>query len=723
MPFPSAAASPATIALANAHDRRVATEHLVRVGECLLLLAIVVYVGTRALPRTWERLNTDFPNYYITARLVREGYSTNRLYEWIWLQRQKNRMGITRSDQPVVGFVPDTPFSALLVWPLTSWAPLVAKRVWIIVNILLLVAVAVMFRAITRLPWRRLALLIGLCYPLLRNFEYGQYYLVLLLLVTGALWLYLKGRCFLAGALMGVGAGLKIFPALFVLYFLRKRDLPAAIGLLAGATVSVIASLAVFGLQLHRTYLTQILPWALRGEALDPYNLGSNSLSSLLHKLFLFEPQWNRHPVLHAPGAFAALHPLLQLLILAPAVYLAIPNDRGSRQIQLEWCTFLVAVLAISTLPASYHFTVLILPVAVLAARFLELEDYASLSLLFILYLAICFPGWSHGRTDGWWAVTAVPRLYFVLLLCGLCYVTLFRAGAAGVERRVDRWVWAAALAVALVVQSASTRRHQRGVYDRYHSQIATAPDVLLAAEPIVRGNGVGFIAMRTEGYSADTVDSSGLHQDVGATDQLSQTSNGKTVWIEEATTPSAVVRTEPPGGASRVKVADAEFPVVSPNGGWLAYLRSVKGRNSIWLRTLLDSSRADVAITAQQFDVEEMTFLPDGSLIFAAMKDQHASALYVVTADGVTRPLDVEDARYPAASPDGRWLAYSQLDRGVWNLCVRDWTTGVTRRLTDAACNDISPAWQGDSKTLLYASDCGRALWFTALYRQAVIR
>jgi Tol biopolymer transport system component len=28
-----------------------------------------------------------------------------------------------------------------------------------------------------------------------------------------------------------------------------------------------------------------------------------------------------------------------------------------------------------------------------------------------------------------------------------------------------------------------------------------------------------------------------------------------------------------------------------------------------------------------------------------------------------------------------------------------------------------ISPAWSPDSKTLVYASDCERALWFTALH------
>src|ERR1700756_3999032 len=176
----SAPAVSEDLALSSALARRARVGRLVLVAEWLGLLAAVGYIGGRALPRAWQRLNTDFPNYYLTARLLREGYSTNRLYEWIWLQRQKDRVGITRSDQPVVGFVPDTPFSALVAWPLTYLSPLQAKRTWIVFNFLLLVGVALFLRGMTHWPWRRIALPICVSFPLLRNLEYGQYYLLLL---------------------------------------------------------------------------------------------------------------------------------------------------------------------------------------------------------------------------------------------------------------------------------------------------------------------------------------------------------------------------------------------------------------------------------------------------------------------------------------------------------------------------------------------------------------
>ena len=720
MPLTSTTTDLPARAYLRSQVRRIVLPGTVPVVEWMVLLALAAYIGGRALPRAWRRLNTDFPNYYITARLWREGYSTNRIYEWIWLQRQKDYMGITRSDQPVVGFVPDTPFSALIASPLTFWSPLVSKRLWIVINLALLVSVAVFLRSITRLEWRRLALLIGLCYPLLRNFEYGQYYLLILLLVTAALWCYLHGRPFVAGALLGVAAGLKIFPALFILYFLRKRDARCVIGLVAGTVLSVLASLAAFGPLLHRVYVAQIIPWALRGEALDPYSLVSNSLSSLLHRLFLFEPEWNPHPLLHAPAAFAVLHPLLQLLVLAPALYFATAPERDSRSLQLEWSTFLVALLAISTLPASYHFTVLILPVAVFAAEYLRTSDYRSVTLLFLLYAAICFPWWPRSFWDGWWAFTAVPRLYFVLLLCGLCYMTLFRRRSTVSPRRVDDFLWAAALALALTLEVASTIHHQRGAYD-YRGRITTTTDVCLAAAPLSYDGRVGFIAMRIEGYSAGTVGASRVHLEMNSADQLSQTSNGTTIWIEEASTSPRIIK-KSDGKLEAVEVNNAEFPVASSDGRWLAFLRSMKGKGVIWRRSLSEPGLADTRITPQQLDVEEMTFLPDGSLIFSAIKDDQPPTLYIASPGGQVVALDVGEARYPAVSPDGHWLAFSRLEDAVWNLSLRDLRAGTTSRLTSHNCNDVSPAWQADSRTLLYASDCGRALWFTAIYRRRVV-
>jgi hypothetical protein len=63
------------------------------VGWTLVALMLAYFICYTLLA-AWKTLNTDFPNYYLTARLTREQNDTSRIYEWIWLQRQKDHRDI-----------------------------------------------------------------------------------------------------------------------------------------------------------------------------------------------------------------------------------------------------------------------------------------------------------------------------------------------------------------------------------------------------------------------------------------------------------------------------------------------------------------------------------------------------------------------------------------------------------------------------------------------------
>ena len=167
--------------------------------------------------------------------------------------------------------------------------------------------------------------------------------------------------------------------------------------------------------------------------------------------------------------------------------------------------------------------------------------------------------------------------------------------------------------------------------------------------------------------------------------------------------------------------IRQAESPVASPNGRWLAYLREDHGRDSIWLRALDQSGSRDRRLTPAEFNVLEMSFLPSGSLIFSAESNRGRPELFLLDQAGPIRLLGLEEARYPSVSPDGHWLAFSKLQSGNWHVWLRDLRNGQTSRLTHADCNNVEPTWASDSQTLVYASDCGRALWFTALCRRRI--
>jgi Glycosyltransferase family 87/WD40-like Beta Propeller Repeat len=683
------------------------------VVEWLLFALMAAYLGAHTLPAAWKMLNTDFPNYYLTARLTREQSDASRIYEWVWLQRQKDHREI---DQRLVGMGAVTPFSALAVWYFSTMSPLAAKHCWLILNIAMLVTITVLLRSLTRQPWRRILLVAALSVPLNKNFLYGQYYVFLLFVLTLACWCYVKQKRFISGLLIGLGFGIKLFPLLYLGYFLRKRDLKAFAGGVIGGAASVIVSIAVFGWQANRVLFNQVLPWALRGEGLNPYDVSSGSVTTLLHRLFIYEPQWNPNPSSHAAWMLAVFLPLAQTLLFAPALLLAEPTNIDPKRLHLEWSAVLLASLAISTAPAGYHFTLLILPVCLMLEAAQKRAGSAATAALLLLYAAIGYPGWKAIGVASQLTLFSVPRLYAVVLLCSFAY-WLLASQDRNVKRRRDTWLWAGAFVLLMFFNIASGLRHQSGLYADYQWRLPTARNMLQANGPVIQNDTILFTAMLLTGYRTATQNSDGIHFDLGDVDQLAVAATSAEHWTEEVGRESTIVSSIP----GRESIRQAEAPVASQNGRWLAYLREERGRAGIWLRALDQPKSIDKRITPAELNVLEMAFLPNGSLIFSAEASGQHSGLFLVDQTGAISSLSPDEARYPAVSPDGHWFAYSKLQNGNWHLWLRDLHSGQTSRLTQADCNNIQPTWESDSKTLVYTSDCGRALWFGALCRRRI--
>jgi hypothetical protein len=348
----------------------------------------------------------------------------------------------------------------------------------------------------------------------------------------------------------------------------------------------------------------------------------------------------------------------------------------------------LLAILTLTPLPASYHFTVLILPVAVLCAQLRESQRWNLLAFVVFLYLAVGYPGWNTSPTEGWAALWHVKRLYALVLLTSVAFYLV----------RNDEWPrwWAAGAAVAVCVSMAAGLRHQRNLFDDYRYRIPMAQQIFSASQPVSVGGAIHFVPLVATGYP-------------GPIDRLSLAAGGSELWSEDVETRSTLK-------SPRMQILDAESPAVSADGTVVAFLREINGRKQLFA--------ADKQLTplSANWNVEEIAFSPDGSIVMSATRDGGNSALYQVRGEGQIEPIPVGEARYPSVSPDGRWLAYSGFQSGNWNLYLREMTTQSVRRISDVACNQINPSWEADSKTLLYASDCGRALWFTAICKRRIL-
>jgi hypothetical protein len=691
----------------------------IETAVCLALAFLLLWKGI--LP-AWRVLNTDFPNYYLVARLIHEGYSVDRIYDWVWLQRIKDHWGL---DQSLVGFAGLTPFSALPILPLATFSALTAKRIWIISNLVFLGITAEALHRSTSLSRRRIYILSLLAiYPLRTNFLYGQMHLLVLLFLALAWAFHRRNREIVCGCCIALAGALKIYPLLFAFYFLWKRQWTALAATIIAAIGLIAATSAIMGHDILRIYALQILPSSLRGEALDPYHWRAASASALFHRFFLFEPSLNPAPLINSPSVYAVVYPLWQTLIVVPLLALIRPGSGETEE--MEWAAFLLALLVLSPVPSSYHFVVMILPVALCVDVLLRRGARNAAGAVILLYLLMSITE-RIGTTANPVVIMTLgfARLWLGLLIYGVFLFQLRRITPPATSGSRRRTIALAALACVAVVVSTTAYLHHFSHRDeqmRERLPLASAP--YLATDPMSFSHGYLSVAMTPPGYRVIDQDGQAIFSgDNRATssDQLSYAIGpGQSLVLELAdANGSRIVR-----AADGLTLADnAESPAISSDGHTLAFIRENKGIGSLWTASLPADTRSNAAplvlaarqLTESASDVRSIAFLPNGDLLFSAKSHGTRSLFTLHPGTPPTAfPLSTSDIGGFGLSPDGARIAFTPLHHGVWQLAVRSISSGETKILFSGDCNAYSPSWASVDQ-VLYATDCGRGLGLTA--------
>jgi Glycosyltransferase family 87/WD40-like Beta Propeller Repeat len=702
----------------------------------LLLIGLFVWFGFRP---AWRTLNTDFPNYYLAARLYRQGFAMDRVYDWTWFIRQKDHAGI---ENRVVGFDFLTLLSMLPVEPLASLPPLTAKRLWLIVNLILLGLVILLMNQMSKLGLRRVMLLTFLAVdPLSRNFLYGQMHILVLFLLTLAAWAYLRGLPASSGVALAAASALKIFPALFVFYFIRKKQWRAVLGLVAGCILLAGLSLVLFGWPANRAYLFQELPRALSGTVVDPYAVPWNSLTALLRRLFIGEPDLNPHPLMHFPPAFAILQPFCQAILVVPFLWLVSARRTDPGREGLEWGSYIALLLCLSTAPAPYHFCALVLSATLVADYLIRMGKMRVLAAWIALYTLVCLPiyRWTPSSPAGWQSFLSFPRLYAELALWVFMLWELNRAGGTPFARRL-RTREAAAFGLIFIflygLGTAADFRSLSGQFENYAMRVITPAGSFMATEPAEGRGGTWFVRMTSTGFGLTFLQGGNAQNFSFSSDAFhpAWSPAAHQLWVELSGSNSRIVRIDGLDSQDRralpvTVVENGTRPSISADGQWLAFIKEEKGRGSLWVANLTEEKQGADPLPAREIaglydDVWDVSFGSDDKVFYSA---RPRGTLQIFSADPVSlrvRPVLTRSSapsRFPAESWDGEWLAYSREDGGAWHLVLIDLKTGRDVQLTRGYCNSTFPAWTEDSKTIIYATDCGRGLGLTALSQLSV--
>jgi hypothetical protein len=679
--------------------------------EWVLLATLLATFAVRSLLPAWQNLNSEFPNYYLAAALQRERIPLDRIYEWTWFQRQNDHLGVRDG---LVSFAPNPPTLILSLVPFTTLKPLTAKRVWLVLNLIFLGTSLWMLRHVTSLTWRRLGLISLLCVlPLHIDFLFGRHYVLILMLICGAYYASSLDRRRIAGALLGTAAAMKLFPALFVILLIWKRNWRAVIGMVLSATAITTLSLLIFGVEVHRVFLNEVLSQASRGDWLGPYALSQNSFITLWSHLFLIEPELNPHPWINSSTLYAVAQ-TVTVTFLILSYLLSFRGTERERSASLQWAALVPLLLLLSTTSGADYSCLLIFTAIVGLDALVATGDEGRGLIFLLLYVVACAP--VSSRLALWFPLSRL------LATTGL-YLLLLHVARAG-RKVVFGLNWLAAGLIAFTFLTLYNLHTVQNRAEDFGRRLPSPPTGYRSANPVPTAGGVAFTEMQPKKYEPILLENTTFREIVMSGDVLSVAGAGNlpVLYSELSGHQSFITRlpTEPLGSAIQM-LTDGQEPALSANGKWLAFIREEHGQGSAWLLAT-DSNDVPLMVLPSTYHVLGVSDTSDGDVIASAglTSDPHLFLVRHRTGEVVELTEFPHPARYPSVSPDGKRLAFSRREHGFWHLLIREFATGREQQLTHASCNAVSPSWE-NSSTLLYATDCGRGVGLSAIARIAL--
>lgn len=720
-------------------NRRLA---LALAGTLIVFTLLIIKFGI--LP-SLNNTRGDFANYYTAARLVREGAPLARAYQdFVWFQMEMDRKGIV---QQVGGFIPHPPPTATVFLPLTFLDAVAARNVWTAVNALLIVVCICGLARLTRLHWLATAvILLGTGFGLINNFLFGQMYLLLTATLVLGLLSQQRGQDVLAGVLIGLLIPMKYVGILFVAYFAWRRRWRLVLA--AGATVVAVAGFTALlaGSEPFRVFFTEVFPRHFRGEIQDPFAMLFQSWASMFRRLFVYNATLNPAPPLDCPPAFYFLSAAAFWGFTALAVWLfavvrfAAPRHQFLFEIGLLPLWFLL----VSPSGTTYHFLLLTLTTTAFVALLLEQQRRYAAAGLAALFIVINLPHYLKllPLAQGWLTPLGYSRLW-LLLLFGVLAWRFFRPL---ISLRPTKTKLGRALAVAVTLSaSLSALAASRGrpapaddgatwlaledaEFQRHQGLLMKHPDV--GRRRLV----FSYCEFWNEQYTIFSTDSGRwtpparrnyYHPDLAEDDAslLVQTIvNGRDeIWLSRAQgeEPQFVLA----GSQPSWQEAGKSFVYVNGEALFLAVLAD----DQLQLRVLRTAA-------GEQMRFYDPACSPRGNLLAYCVEEGNAAA--PESGRFQLRQYDFSDGRdelvlaaddrleQPAWSPDESVLLFAQKQNATIALAAVKLTDrskhaagGGLYHLTSAAGHNTSPVWDAANDRILFTSDRGRGLEFSAIF------
>ena len=255
--------------------------------------------------------------------------------------------------------------------PLAHFSPIVAKQIWTAVNIILLIANIILLSSIVKKNWKFSLLLFLLSgWALINAIKLGQLYLLLVFTIFLGYKLYTEHEKILSGILFGIMIPVKYFPVIFLLYFIVIKEWRVVISSVTTVLLLTIFSIVILGWNIHSEFVASVFFSHLSGNltSQDIFSSSFQSWTSLFRRLYIYDANTNPFPVQRWEMGFDIFRYGVLLIIVSITVLLLKNIFSLSKEFRnaLSFSLLTIVSLLLSPATATYHFLLLIFPIAIL---------------------------------------------------------------------------------------------------------------------------------------------------------------------------------------------------------------------------------------------------------------------------------------------------------------------------------------------------------------------
>lgn len=361
------------------------------------------------------RPSHSFVSYYTASYLLAQGKDANLFYNDDWFRLQVSQI----TPQIEEYYSPNPPTTALLLLPLAHRNHDDARIICIGLNVLWVLGALVgilRMERVSRLEGAMVIFIVLIYQPLWANFEYGQVYGLLFVMMT-LIWYAYRYRCdAVAGGLLGTilimkTAGLFIFPLLVI----KKRWTMLLSSMIVILLIVLVTLPLLGGISTWLAFIERLAEYGQRpSAAVTAYQ----SISGFFKHHLTYHPTWNPFPLANNP----TLATLLSFMTMG--VLLAVTLFKGKHDQNPKWtfCALVILGVIMSPVSVDYHYTPLLLPILLVLVDHQQMTLWQKAGFVVAVgLLSVDYPYQQDMYSQTFLSLMAYPKLIGALILWVVC--------------------------------------------------------------------------------------------------------------------------------------------------------------------------------------------------------------------------------------------------------------------------------------------------------------